>query len=83
MVQQIRKLVQFLLGDFEGTAATSRLRKLIPVAREYSPQLRSFGTLLLARLTEKTLSRGLNWASQRLADPRPPFSTFRPRIQRL
>ena len=77
MVTQIGKLIQFLLGDFEGaiepetgrrsnTVNTQRLRKLIPVAREYAPQLRDFGTLLIARLTEKNLSRGLNWASERL-----------------
>ena len=75
MVNQIGKLVQFLLGDFEGaiepesgrrSVDTERLRKLIPVAREYAPQLREFGTLLVARLTEKSLSRGLNWASKRL-----------------
>jgi hypothetical protein len=66
MVQQIRKLSQFLLGDFEGVASTTRLRKLLPVAREYSPQLRDFGILLGARLTEKTLGRGMVWASKRL-----------------
>jgi len=68
MVQQIQKLVQFLLGDFEGSGAagTARLRKLIPVVREFAPELRSFGTLLVARLAEKNLSRGLNWASERL-----------------
>jgi len=88
-VQQIRKLVQFLLGDLEGamssdglenssrnlsrlqraqqlftnTAGDDRLRKLLPVVREYSPQLREFGALLIARLTEKAISRGLNFAS--------------------
>lgn len=88
-VQQIRKLVQFLLGDLEGamspdglenssrnlsrlqraqqlftnTAGDDRLRKLLPVVREYSPQLREFGTLLVARLTEKAISRGLNFAT--------------------
>ena len=76
MVRQIGKLIQFLSGDFEGalepesgrrSVDTDRLRKLIPVAREYAPQLREYGTLLVARLTEKNLSRGLNWASQRLA----------------
>ena len=81
MVQQIGTLVQFLLGDFEGVlgnggnglgvgvgvgSAQSRLQGLLPVVREYGPQLRDFGRLLVARLTEKTLSRGLNWASQRL-----------------
>lgn len=66
MVQQIGKLVQFLGGDFEGAASSTRLTKLIPVAREYAPQLQSFGTLLLARLTEKSISRGLNWANERL-----------------
>ena len=78
MVQQIGTLVQFLLGDFDGAigsggrsasaigSAQSRLRGLVPVVREYSPQLRDFGRQLVARLTEKQLSRGLNWASTRL-----------------
>ena len=50
-----------------------RIRQLIPVAREYAPQLREFGTLLVQRLTEKSISRGLNWASGRLlrASPSP------------
>lgn len=68
MVQQIGKLIQFLLGDFNGVASSARLRKLVPVAREYAPQLRDFGTVLVARLTEKNISRGLNWASLRLKD---------------
>ena len=77
VVTQIGKLVQFLLGDFEGaiepesgrrnSVNTQRLRQLIPVAREYAPQLREFGILLVARLTEKNLSRTLNWASERIA----------------
>ena len=81
MVQQVGKLVQFLLGDFEGamapeggrpqlvpnSARNDRLRKLIPVAREYAPQLREFGLLVLARLTEKSISRGLIWATDRLS----------------
>jgi aarF domain-containing kinase len=89
MVQQVGKLIQFLFGDFEGSLASDqpgvrgrfasdpirndRIRQLIPVAREYSPQLREFGTLLVQRLTEKSLSRGLNWASGRLlgASPSP------------
>lgn len=82
MVQQVGKLVQFLFGDFEGAMASQspggsgrftldparndRIRQLIPVAREYAPQLREFGALLVQRLTEKSLSRGLNWASGRL-----------------
>lgn len=66
MVQQIRKIVQFFLGDFEGAASSARLRQLLPVVREYAPQLRDFGVLLGARLTEKGISRGMNWASQRL-----------------
>ena len=66
MVQQIRKIVQFFLGDFEGAASSTRLRQLIPVAREYAPQLRDFGVLLAARLTEKSISRGLSWASRTL-----------------
>lgn len=68
MVQQINKLVKFLLGDFDGaTAGTSRrLRQLIPIVRDYAPQLRDFGILLVARLTEKNISRGLTWATERL-----------------
>ena len=38
MVTQIQKLIQFLLGDFEGASAGSfdRLRTLLPVLREYA-----------------------------------------------
>ena len=67
MVQQMRKLSQFLVGDFEGAFDTQRLRGVLPVVREYAPQLREFGSLLAIRLTEKGVSRGLNWASSRLA----------------
>jgi aarF domain-containing kinase len=82
MVQQIGTLVQFLLGDFEGalggaggggfsaSGAQDRLRSLIPTVREFGPQLRDFGRLLVARLTEKALSRSLTWATQQLA-PQP------------
>lgn len=110
-VQQIRKLVQFLVGDFEGALTSensdlstsnrnlsrlqraqrllinpngrsgsggdnnARLRKLLPVVREYAPQLSEFGSLLIVRLSEKALSRGLNWASGRISTPqRPAFS---------
>ena len=66
MVQQMRKLSQFLLGDFESTLSSQRLRKVLPVVREYAPQLREFGSLLAIRLSEKAISRGLNWASSRL-----------------
>eukprot|EP00804_Cyclotella_cryptica_P026893 CCRYP_019594-RA/>CCRYP_019594-RA protein AED:0.03 eAED:0.03 QI:351/1/1/1/0.71/0.62/8/3669/791 len=66
MVQQMRKLSQFLLGDFESALSSQRLRKVLPVVREYAPQLREFGSLLAIRLSEKALSRGLNWASSRL-----------------
>jgi len=93
MVQQIRKLVQFLLGDFEGALepdgmesnspngnrftraqdlftnreSNDRLRNLIPVVQEYAPELREFGSLLVVRLSEKGISRGLNWATSRLS----------------
>jgi len=75
MVQQMRRLSAFLLGDFESVISPSRddlqrnsqrLRQLIPVVREYAPELRQFATLLGVRLSEKALSRGLNWASGRL-----------------
>ena len=84
MVDQIGTLVQFLLGDFEGAfggaggnggiasqQAQSRIRGLLPVVREYGPQLRDFGRSLASRLTEKALSRGLNWASERLTPVTP------------
>jgi len=83
VVKQIRKLLQFLFGDFESAISdgdgirqiwnnrresNDRLRKLIPVAQEYAPQFRDFGGLLVVRLTEKSISRGINWATrQRLA----------------
>jgi aarF domain-containing kinase len=70
MVNQIRKLIQFLLGDFQGVNNNQRLRSLLRVVREYAPQLRDYGTLLVARLTEKSLSRGLNWATTRLTAAR-------------
>lgn len=71
MVKQIEQLVGFLFGDFDGAASTGRLRKLIPILREYAPQLREFGLLVVARLAEKNISRGLLWATERLnrADP--------------
>lgn len=69
MVKQIRVLIQFLLGDFEAANSSNnsqRVQQLIPVAREFAPQLREFGALLASRLTEKTISRGLNWAASRV-----------------
>jgi len=69
MVQQIRLLINFLFGDFEaGNAGNSqRLRNLIPIVREYAPQLRDFGSLLVVRLSEKSISRGLKWAAGTVA----------------
>jgi hypothetical protein len=61
MVQQIRKVIQFLLGDFEAAGNNERVRQLIPILQEYSRPLREFGLLLVARLTEKNLSRGMRW----------------------
>jgi len=66
MVKQIRKLFEFLLGDFDGAADSERLQKLIPVIREYSGPLRDFAVLLAARLTEKNLGRGMSWAAEQL-----------------
>merc|ERR1719223_1605431 len=65
MVQQIRVLIQFLSGDFDAgnTDNNQRLRQLIPVVREFAPSLRDYGALLIARLSEKSISRGLNWAA--------------------
>jgi aarF domain-containing kinase len=69
IIQQIRILFNFLMGDYTDTSITSstRLRQLLPVAREYASQLRDFGLLLGVRLTEKNLSRGMNWATDQLA----------------
>ncbi len=71
-ISELRILVDFLFGNFDGAKVSNsdsnqRLRQIIPVIREYSPQLQQFGTLLLARLSEKAISRGLNWASAQLA----------------
>lgn len=66
MVQQIGVLIKFLFGDFElsnSAGNNQRLQQLAPVVREYAPQLREFGSLLVVRLSEKTISRGLNWAA--------------------
>jgi hypothetical protein len=68
MVEQIRVLIQFLLGDqqvFSGGDTNQRLRQLLPVIQEYRASLREFGSLLVVRLTEKSISRGLNWATSR------------------
>lgn len=62
-VNRLRRAQQL----FTRTEGNDRLRKLIPVVREYAPQLRDFGTLLVVRLSEKGISRGLNWATGRLA----------------
>jgi aarF domain-containing kinase len=78
MVQQIGTLIQFLFGDYDGAigggggqptggATAARIRGLLPVVREYRTQLAMFGRLLVARLTEKSLQRSLNWASGRIA----------------
>merc|ERR1712008_33320 len=78
-IQQIRVLLNFLFGDFDGAEtqkapdnlsrsrnSNQRLRDLIPVTREYAPQLREYGSLLVVRLSEKTISRGLKWATTRM-----------------
>eukprot|EP00555_Chaetoceros_dichaeta_P015045 CAMPEP_0198259904 /NCGR_PEP_ID=MMETSP1447-20131203/8980_1 /TAXON_ID=420782 /ORGANISM="Chaetoceros dichaeta, Strain CCMP1751" /LENGTH=388 /DNA_ID=CAMNT_0043947417 /DNA_START=30 /DNA_END=1196 /DNA_ORIENTATION=+ len=79
-VEQIRVLIKFLFGDLDGETSSKsrnqpdnqlrnsnqRLRDLIPVTREYAPQLREYGSLLVVRLSEKTISRGLKWATTRM-----------------
>lgn len=81
-VQQIRLLINFLFGDFDGVTSSGppnppdlvlqtrssnqRLRDLIPVTREYATQLREYGSLLVVRLSEKSISRGLKWATTRM-----------------
>lgn len=75
-------LIKFLFGDLDGENASQsrnqpdkllqprdnnqRLRDLIPITREYAPQLREYGNLLVVRLSEKAISRGLNWATTRM-----------------
>jgi len=65
MVQQIRVLIQFLFGDFDlgNSGNNQRIQVLLPVVREYARQLRDYGGLLVVRLTEKSISRGLKWAA--------------------
>ena len=65
MVQQIRVLIQFLFGDLDlgNNGNNQRVQELLPVAREYASQLRDYGGLLVVRLTEKSISRGLKWAA--------------------
>merc|ERR1712238_360045 len=78
-IQQIRVLLKFLFGELDGAGTqdapdmvvrpinnNQRVRDLIPVTREYAPQLREFGKLLVVRLSEKTISRGLKWATTRM-----------------
>jgi aarF domain-containing kinase len=72
-VDQLQKLFEFLLGDFEKSAASlssssTRFRRIVPVLQEFAPQLREFGVLMAVRLTEKELGRSMSWASQRLVE---------------
>lgn len=66
-VQQMRKLASFLVGDFDASFDSARIRQLLPVLRGYRSEIREFATLLAVRLSEKAVSRGLNWATSLLA----------------
>lgn len=66
-VQQMRKLASFLVGDFDSSFDSDRIRQLLPVLSEYRNEIREFTTLLAVRLSEKAVSRGLNWATSLLA----------------
>lgn len=66
-VQQMRKLASFLVGDFDATFDSDRIRQLLPVLSGYTREIREFTTLLAVRLSEKAVSRGLNWATSLLA----------------
>jgi len=68
-LSRMQRAQQLFMSGGTASASTNnaRLRKLLPIVREYAPQLRDYGTLLVARLTEKNLSRGLNWANDRIA----------------
>ncbi|EJK77128.1 hypothetical protein THAOC_01061 [Thalassiosira oceanica] len=65
-VQQMRKLASFLVGDFDATFDSERIRQLLPVLSGYTREIREFTTLLAVRLSEKAVSRGLNWATSLL-----------------
>lgn len=77
MVENISRLIEFLLGDFNSAAPTAgsvanrsrqleQLQALVPVLREYAPSMREFGLLLVTRLTEKQASRAFDWAKQQI-----------------
>lgn len=77
VVENISRLIEFLLGDFNSAAPTAgsaanrnrqlaQLQALIPVLREYAPSMREFGLLLVTRLTEKQASRAFEWAKQQI-----------------
>ena len=77
-LSRLQRAQQFLInpnnngntGGSGGEGNNDRIRKILPVIREYSPQLSEFGSLLVVRLSEKAISRGLNWASSRIGTPR-------------
>jgi ferredoxin len=73
VVENITRLIEFLLGDFGSAKPTSgsvasrsrqaeQLQALLPVLREYAPSMREFGLLIVTRLTEKQASRAFEWA---------------------
>ena len=66
-LSRMQRAQQLFMGGDTTSANNARLRKLSPILREYSAPLRDYGTLLVARLTEKNVSRGLNWANDRIA----------------
>jgi len=66
-LSRMQRAQQLFMGGDTTAANNARLRKLSPILREYSAPLRGYGTLLVARLTEKNVSRGLNWANDRIA----------------
>lgn len=69
-ISRMQRAQQLFMNGGNGSTTdtnNARVRKLLPIVREYAPQLRDYGTLLVARLTEKNISRGLNWANDRIA----------------
>lgn len=75
VIDNITRLVQFLLGDFNQAEAVTatvsdrarqarELQSLVPVLREFAPAMREFGLLIVTRLAEKQATRAFAWARE-------------------
>lgn len=77
VVENISRLLEFLLGDFGSASPTTgsaaartqqarQLQALIPVLTEYAPPMREFGLQILNELTRKQAGRAFDWAMEQL-----------------